>query len=45
VIGRLAFEYPRRVELLWTALLIIATLAGTGYLGGLAHRLHTRSAR
>jgi hypothetical protein len=33
------------VELLWTALLIIATLAGTGYLGVLAHRLHTRSAR
>jgi hypothetical protein len=27
------------VELLWTALLIIATLAGTAYLGVLAHRL------
>jgi hypothetical protein len=29
------------VELFWTALLIIAALAGTGYLGLLARRLHT----
>jgi hypothetical protein len=29
------------VELFWTALLIITALAGTGYLGLLARRLHT----
>ncbi|MGH3759785.1 hypothetical protein [Actinophytocola sp.] len=29
------------MELFWTALLIIAALAATGFLGLLAHRLHT----
>jgi len=33
------------VELFWTALLIIAALAGTGFLGLLAYRLHTGSTR
>jgi hypothetical protein len=33
------------VELFWTALLIVAALAGTGFLGLLAHRLHTGSTR
>jgi hypothetical protein len=33
------------VEQFWTALLIIAAFAGTGFLGVLAHRLHTESGR
>jgi hypothetical protein len=33
------------VELFWTALLIIAALGGTGFLGVLARRLHTRTGR
>jgi hypothetical protein len=37
--GRPAFAYPRRVELLWTSLLIVAALAGTGCLLLLARRL------
>jgi hypothetical protein len=33
------------VELFWTVLLIVATLAGTGFVGLLAFRLHTGSTR
>jgi hypothetical protein len=40
-----AFEYPRRVELFWTALLIVAVLAGTGFLSVLALRLHPGAGR